>query len=558
MWWRAAFALAVLVGCVALVASKWWRTAEVARPLPVPAGDHEVAWLNIPTSGETWQDFVCGMKRAEMTAHGGPSGFRVDDSAAFPGHTTEVPEVVIARDGCSGKLRVRWYKVTNYAPIAAWVRTLAARTPTPLALIGGWSSDRASELARAMHQTDWPGQKPLLLLSTATADSVYPDEDDYPLGYRPPKLIELYDRSFRFCFTNRQMADAVTEFVLTDPGLRPGPSVLPGLRAVPAAAAGGWSALTWLSELRLDVPGVPQFPNQVLDPSAPGVPAFAVAWKDDPYSLDLAEQFREALAERGGRGGRPRVSVESNLVPFSVGRFARPNPFEAQVVDHIQANLPRRGERTLLVVPSVTAPARRVLGALAQGNPAAARRVVAVTGDGIPVNALFRDGEFAWPVRALPIPLVLFTHTDPFDWDEPNDPAPPHGYELPPPVRPTDVQSSTEDVMLFNALVRVLAQGAFPDGAPRVVAGPDALVERFRTLEPAFFDPSGNRLTGSGEHVVVLRPTARVEGVVTYPDAVLEVWTRPGGGAWTRIHSRVVVQTVRPNDWAAGGDETRP
>jgi hypothetical protein len=543
-WWWPVVALVVLGVSVALVASKWWRAAEAARALPVPTGDREIAFLHVTTSGETWESFVYGMKRAEMTAHGGPSGFRVDDSAAFPDRTTAVPEVVIARDGYAGKLRVRWYKVTNYAPTTAWVRALAERNPPPLAIVGGGSSDRARELAEAMRDANWPGQKPLLLISTATADSVYPDVDNYTPDYTPPKLIELYEPSFRFCFTNRQMADAVTDFVLTDPGLRPGPAVLPGLRAVPGAAGGGWALLTWLAELRAEAPGVPRYRDEPA--GTPGIPAFAVAWKDDPYSLDLSEQFREALARQGARPGRPRVAVESNLIPFSSGRFARPNPYEAQVVEHILANLPRRGERTLLVIPTVTAPARRVLGALAQGNPATARRLVAVTGDGIPVNALYRDGEFAWPVRAIPIPLVLFTHADPFDWDEPNDPAPPHGYELSPPVKPTDVKSSTEDVLHFNTLARVLAGAAFPDGAGRVIDGPDALVARFRAATPAFFDPSGNRLTGSGEHVVVLRPTARVEGTVTYPDAVLEVWTRRDGATWQRIHTRTVVQTVHP------------
>jgi hypothetical protein len=312
---------------------------------------------------------------------------------------------------------------------------------------------------------------------------------------------------------------------------------------VPGAAGGGWAVLTWLWELRAELPDEPA--------NKPAVPAFAVTWEDDPYSIDLAEQFRESLAEQAGRPWRPRVTVESNRIPFSSGRFARPNPYEAEVVDYILEKLPRRGDRTLLVIPSVTAPARRVLGALAQGNPAVARRLVAVTGDGIPVNALYRDGEFAWPVRAIPIPLVLFTHADPFDWDEPNDPAPPRGYELPPPVKPTDVKSSTEDVLLFNTLVRVLARGAFPEGSNRIVDGPDTLTARFRTLAPAFFDPSGNRLTGSGEHVVLLHPTTRVEGTVTYPDAVIEVWTRPDGGDWKRIHARPVVQTVRPRDRGA-------
>jgi hypothetical protein len=292
------------------------------------------------------------------------------------------------------------------------------------------------------------------------------------------------------------------------------------------------------------------FPDAPAAP--PGLPAFALAWKDDPYSLDLAEQFREVFAEQGARPGRPRLAVESILIPFSTGKFARPNPYEAQVVDHILASLPRRGERTVLVLPTITAPARRVLGALAQGNPGAPRRVVAVTGDGIPVNALYRDGEFAWPVRSIPIPLVLFTHSDPFDWDEVGDHVPPPGYELRPPVKPTDVKNSTEDILSFNTLTRVLARAAFPDGADRVIAGPDALVERFRALAPAFFGPSGNRLSGSGEYVVVLRPTPRIEGVVTYPDADLDVYTRGTGRDWVRIHSRPVVQTMRPTDWGTG------
>lgn len=548
-WWPGIVLLAVACG-VLLIRAGVWRAGEAARPLPVPAGDHEVAWLHIPTSGETWENFVWGVKRAEMAASGAPGGLRVDDSAAFPASTTAVPEIVIARDGFAGKLRVRWYKVTNYAPTDAWVQALAARNPPPLALVGGWSSDRAKELALAMASAAWPGQKPVLLLSTATADSVYPDVENYSPDYQPPKLIELYPRSYRFCFTNRQMAEAVADFVLTDPGLRPGPAVTPGLRAVPAGAGGIPAMLPWLAELRAEQPGIPALAGATA--GTPGFPAFAVAWKDDPYSLDLARQFTDVFAEQGARPGRPRLSVEANLIPFSVGRFARPNPYEAQVVDHVLGSLPHRGERTVLVIPTVTAPARRVLGALALGTPGAARRLVAVTGDGIPVNALFRDGEFAWPVRSIPIPLVLFTHTDPFDWDEPGQHAPPRGYELQPPGKPGEVKSSTEDIQLFTLMGAVLARGAFPDGTDRVVDGPDALADHFARLAPAFFDPSGNRHAGTGEHVVVLRPAPRIEGVVTYPDAVIEVWTRQAGAQWGRIHARPVVQTVHPNEWGAG------
>jgi hypothetical protein len=546
-WWPV-LVLVVVVGGFVLLRSKWWRGAEMANPLPVPGGDHEIAWLHIPTSIETWENFVWGMKRAEMAASGGPSGLHVDDSAAFPARTTAVPEVVISRDGFAGRLHVRWYKVTNYAPTDAWVKALAARNPTPLAIVGGWSSDRGRELAEAMRSQPWPGEKPLLLMATATADSVYPEEDTYTADYKPPKLIGLYDRSFRFCFTNRQMAKAVTDFVLTDPALRPGPAVLPGMRLMPGAVGGPWAMLPWLAEVASPPPGVAALPGMVA--SKPALRAFALEWKDDPYSFDLSEQFREVIAEQGLRPGRPRLEVDRIGLPFSTGKFARPNPYEAHAVDLILEKLPRRGERTILVLPTVTAPARRVMSALAQGTPGSARRLVAITGDGIPVNALYRDGEFAWPVRAIPIPLVLFTHTDPFDWDEPGDQPPPHGYELRPPARPTDVKNSTEDIQLFTTLSAVLTRGAFPDGTNRVVEGPDALVERFRTLSPTFFDPSGNRLTGSGEHVVVLRPTPRLEGIVTYPDAVIDVYTRKGG-EWVRIHSRPVVQTVRPNDRGA-------
>lgn len=548
-----AVAVVVLLGVAGgfvLYRSGLWSRGEAARPLPVPGGDQEVAFLHIPTSGDTWENFVWGLKRAEMGTDGAPPGLRVDDRRAFPDRTTAVPEVVIARDGFEGKLRVRWYKVTNYAPTDAWVRALAARNPAPVAIVGGWSSDRAREVAEAMSATAWPGPKPLFLMSTATADAVHPEEDNYEPGYRPPELIGLYDRSFRFCFTNKQMAASVTDFVMTDPGLRPGPGALPGVRAAVGAAGGTRTMLPWLAELRFPPPGVAALPDAVAEP--PNVPAFAVVWKDDPYARDLYERFRDAIAAQWGKPGRARLAVDWTEIPFSAGRFARPNPYEAHAVDQILGNLPRRGERTVVVVPTVTAPARRVLAGLAQGNPAAARRLVAVTGDGIPVNVLFRDGEFAWPVRAIPIPLVLFTHTDPFDWDEPGDPPAPKGYELTPPAKPGDVKNSTEDIQLFALMTRVLTRGAFADGTGGLVAGADELTGRFRALEPAFFDPSGNRLSGSGEHVVVLRPTPRAEGVVTYPDAMIEVWTPGAAGAWVRVRSRPVVQTVRPSDLAPG------
>src|SRR5438094_171872 len=80
---------------------------------------------------------------------------------------------------------------------------------------------------------------PVLLLTTATAEKMeLPGED------APRDLMSLYpDRTFRFCFTNAQMAEAVIDF-LAD-------------REMFAAGTG---------------------------------PDYYVAWKDDAYTLDLANR----------------------------------------------------------------------------------------------------------------------------------------------------------------------------------------------------------------------------------------------------------------------------
>ncbi len=192
------------------------------NPLPVPTGDQEIAWFHTTTSGTTWERFVTGVARSKALV----PGLKIDDSAAFVDRTTAAPEVVISMDGRPGRLRIRWYKLRNEATASVWVQALAERNPPPLAVIGGVSSDRALDMARAMQdQQVWQGDRPLLFLTTATADEVAAelDEDDgRPADQLTRNLIDVYpDRSFRFCFTNRQMADAVLDFVLDTPGLRP-------------------------------------------------------------------------------------------------------------------------------------------------------------------------------------------------------------------------------------------------------------------------------------------------------------------------------------------------
>lgn len=526
-WW---LLLPLAVGLpVALYAAgvrlPWFAQGSApAHPEPVPDGDQEMAWIHTTTAGSSWERFVSGMKRTELAV----AGLKVDDARAFPEQTTAVPEVVLRMPGRSGSLHIRWYKLTSEATAAEWVKALARREPAPLALIGGGSSDRAADLARALNaRTAWHGDRPLLLLTTATADAILEGHEEVSRDPRTwPKLIDVYDgRSFRFCFTNRQMAEAVTDFALQDGMLRPGPAVWPGFRAIPMGAGGGWAALTGLADLWADT----------------RVPVFSLAWKDDPYSVDLCGQFKDVLFARFAQappwpGPRLEPTFFHQEAEFSVGSFSRPNRYEAAAADAILANLPPRGQRGLLVIPTVAPPARRVLKTLTEGQPRLGRRLTALTGDGISVNSIYRDAEFAWPVRSLQIPLVMFTHNNPFGWDEPGGPTPPPGYELRPPT-------STEDVLHSAELGRLVAEAAFPrpdDPLPVGVRGglvtrADDLLTRLEKRTPPFFDKEGNRLGGSGEHVVVLRPN--YDPVVPgrpRPDGTIEAYRRSPGGGWGR------------------------
>jgi hypothetical protein len=501
-WWWALLGAGLVAAGVVAARLDWFRAAPPgAMPLPVPSGDEEIAWLHNPTSYESWENFVSGVKRSEMESESGPNGLEVDVSGAYPDRTTAVPEIVVNRRGYSGSVRIRWYKVTDEASQEAWVKALAARDRAPIAIFGGWSSDRAKELADATRDVPWKGQKPLLFISQATADEVYRAADNYPIGYVPPQLIKLYDRSFRFCFTNKQMAEAVTDFVFSDSQLRP-------------TSAPGAHAQT--------------------------LPGFAIAWEDDDYSVDLSRQFRREINRRSEEPSAPRIGMILDSVPFSVGRLNRPNARETAVVGQILKQLPPPGSRTVLVLPTVSAPARRTLRALVQGNSAIGKQIVVLTGDGIGVNTFFRDRDFAWPVRSLPVPVVLFTHADPFAWDVPGGPAPPPDYAIAPPEA-GQTRSTTEDIQHFTRMARLIAGALFPDGSGEIAHDPvtASLALRSRT----FFDADGNRLSGSGEHVVVLRPTAGAESANEGSDidAMLEVFLREGRGLgrrWTRLHAQ--------------------
>ncbi len=477
-------------------------------PPPVPDGDREVAWIQAATSGASWERFVAGVHRAR---HDWPQLW-VDDSRAFLDQTTAVPEVVLGVDGAPARLHIRWYKLTSANNNAFWVNRLAARESPPLAFIGGGTSDRAAALARALadEQSVWHGTAPLLLLTTATANGV---GDANSTGPDQKSLMELYPgRSFRFCFTNEQMAKAVVDFLWSQPNLRPTGYPIPDLAAVGLGATDPFAAAA------------------LLDAQAEANPpiAYALSWEDDPYSSDLANQFHAAFHQPH----LPRVLLKDRIgIPFSVGDVYRPNAWEAQAADRLLQELRAAPlERRVLVLPAGAAQARRVLRAMTGAMPFVGRNVVAVSGDSISLNTVYRDADIAWNVRAVPIPVVFFAHQNPVAWDVDPDQKPLAGAKADDPgvlVPPT----ATDDVLLHAFLVRLLVESAYqidqPAG-PALTDSADVLAERLRGHRPVVFDAAGNR--GGGEYVVALLPQIEPVhgGAEVQSSAILEVWSREG------------------------------
>jgi hypothetical protein len=183
----------------------------------------------------------------------------------------------------------------------------------------------------------------------------------------------------------------------------------------------------------------------------------------------------------------------------------------------------------LLVLPAVTQPARRAIRAFAADSPLIGQRLVAVTGDGVSFNTVFRDADVAWPVQELSIPLVFFAHQNPVAWDD--DREVPSEIALHP-------QTGTDDVLLFADMIRVIAEAIYIGDK---VKHADKLLAKLRAQQPGFYSPDGERRTGEGEYVVVVRPQFADGGRVK-PEATYEVFTREGG-RWKLVR-RLVKQGV--------------
>jgi hypothetical protein len=509
------------------------RLEDKPIPLPVQDGDQEIVWLYTATSQGPWERFLKGVDTAVkgLQTVSPDLDLEIDKQGAFPVETTAVPEVVVTARGTKGRLRFRWYKLTSDQKTPDWVNALLERRPPPLAIIGGSSSDLGIELACSLQgETErrrLGPASPLLLLTAATAD------DAPGAGDEPQPLIRIYaQRTFRFCFTNRQMAEAVVDFIWGQDGLRPD-----------------------------------------------GDPVYLTFWNDDPYSKDLMPRYLEALqipatagavwdwarlasfAVVGGlpldgtllRGQFRHDTPYSTNIPYSVGTFARPNRWEVEeggrLIQYKLEHHPQQ-RRPLLILPAATQPSRRFLRALVRFAPEEARRFVVATGDAITFNTLYRDRNFAWSIQDLPFSLVCFFHRNPVDAEAGFLPeSAPRGAE----AGTQESLAGTEDLLLYVDILDALVQPSFCAGkghpSPTLPANASELKEKLGragwskapgrvSFDPAsirLFNGNGDRCSGTGEHVVTLRPLFGEEGREVLPAATIKVWAwQSGVSAGTR------------------------
>ncbi|MBY0228436.1 MAG: hypothetical protein K2W96_04060, partial [Gemmataceae bacterium] len=499
-------AAVLLLGAAAWLVLQAESVPAVPRPLAVEAGTREVAWLYPATSGTAWERLVLAIKRAADRL-----GLEAVETRADASSPLAVPEASLRWPG--GALVFRWYKLTSAWRASAWAEALAGRSPPPAAVISGSSTHWAREVALALRaqQDRLPeDERPLLLLTSATADNVSVSREEEESGPplerargqegEPVRLHSLYKgRTFRFCFTNRQMASALTRFVWSSPDLRPDAD-----------------------------------------------PAFLVQWTDDSYSRDLFAGYQRVLDWRAsdnvlqqafalaGRGtvaappfaypawfasGFRHTGSQQMRIDSSVAPVASPNPFEARAVRDL-LDVVARGEarRPLLAVTGQAGPTRRFLRDLARSAPLTARSFVVVAGDSIGFDTVFRDRMATWPVQELPFDLVFFCHRDPVSAEAGFDPRAKGG------------TNGTEGVLLYQDIVESLALAS--RSSDDLKTGLEMLnyaVGRATTGPGVpLFDKEprrqGMRQEGTGEHAVRLRP--EFDGERVLPRAALEVWVR--------------------------------
>jgi hypothetical protein len=507
-------------------AARYWPGAGGAEVRPVPPGDQEIAWISPATSGDAWERLIAAVKLLEKETiyDAAPARrLRADVSKAFLPLTADVPEVALSfADAPQRKLWIRWYKLSGENPSPRWFDKLIARGTSPLAIIGGETSDRALFQSRALAEVrgKWPGPAPVYIISTATADRYYPRE--YQTGELPhqswPKLMDVYaGHTLRFCFTNTRIVEAVLDFVHQNPQVCAQRWLDPRVSAAALAVDNPFGALALLTASG-------QFQPYYCS---------TLIWKDDGYSKDLGEIFMQVFADQA----RPKGEVTdfyNNSIDYSVGDFLEPNPREALVAGlFLEHNASFLDKPQLLALPTAAQRARRFLRTLCRRAPTEIRNVVVVTGDSVAFNNIYRDRDLTWNILDMPVPLVCFSHRNPID--------PAAGFGAKDSGGLVN-NTGTQDVLLNRDIIETLILAGF-DGT-KLVADADTFLERLghtrwrmgrirndlahADTPPAapFFDTTGARRPDTGEHIIWLRPV--FEGSRNLPEAVITVWRAAG------------------------------
>ena len=525
-----------LLAVAALVVFPRERNGGRPQPLPVASGEQEIAWLYPATNTTSWERLTTAVQQARERLARTYPGLELELSSGSDGaseNSTAPPEVALNWPGKRGRLVFRWYKLTSQWTPREWVRALLARNPPPLAIVGGNNSYWARELGTCLADETGDIQdaiRPLLLLTTATADRVT-IVDSIPQAARTEDdslvaLTGIYPgRTYRFCFSNRQIATAVTRFVWNRPELRPD-----------------------------------------LDP------AYLVQWTDDAYSQDLFRGYMRVLPFRAAdnvlqqwawvtgavglglppmalagwqtSGFRHEGAVQLD-VDSSVGSFSSPNPYEAKVVRDLLTQFragPSASDTGLLVITGQSQPSRRLLRDLARSAPDASRQFVVAMGDALSFNTIYRDRQVTWPIQDLPFRLVFFCHRNPIDEAAGFHHSTGEG------VLGRTRAAGTEDVLLYRDIVEAVALAFQRPGrgsrtADELAAGLRAVRQIDDHLAlPAderegisLFSPDGQRGGGTGEHVVYLRPVRMATGFSPAPSSKCgHVGAIARGRAWNR------------------------
>ncbi|VTR99068.1 hypothetical protein [Tuwongella immobilis] len=463
---------------------------------PVPVGDEWGIWFHGAASVSAWERFVTSARRCAADPDS-PIPLQVDDSQAFLEQSTEIPQVTLGVPGMDRKFHMRWYKLRAGRSESEWLDELLQLSPPPRVIVTPAGSDRASFLANNLRQRldDGrlsPEQAPLLVLLGATANVVSSSvtvDRQTDLTQLPSdmgrKLSDIYpDRTIRFCFTNQQMARAVSDFVFRHPELRPHLPPDP------------WHLL-------LSGAVLPALPYRMA----------SIEWQDDPYTVDLCQQFRDYLQrdlqhsfpQRLIRADSP-TAIDRFSISHSVGGFYRINPSERnQVSLMLRSGIFESGGRTLLVIPGVANPARRLLRAITAANPELASQMVAVTGDSISMNTVYRDGGYAWNVRDISMPFVFFAHHNPVEWVATPPPSHPEADNQDILTPPT----GTEDVLRNSEMITVLMRSMVDSESNDFHADWTALASRLKSQHLDRFQANGDRRLDQPKYIVVVDPRQR-------------------------------------------------